>query len=480
MPVGPRRSTDSLIGKRLQCTGASGREHFTVQDGRPHTGATPAYDFIPDADNEAEFPYSDYLHTTWRIALRGGAVANPLPILHFAVTLSLLLSGQPAASSPAACLPAAPSDWPGAKRLHAAGDRQLECAAGSPSGLLCKRPARFHWLLAAGLPARCRSSCICSVLRPGHFRPPPRHHCRNQPGGGARIPRRAESGCCWRQLCWLRRLVRGCAWRARQAHCTTSTGRGRSRSAVLCCCSPDASASGASGMLQLRRPDALRAAARSRRTSADGSSRTLPALGRIRFDPRRVRPSLAVRAGRCAAYDFWKERHYLAKLTARSAHFPLRRPPGSCGGAAAGRGDGDRRIVALRPLEPERLRARRPIRCCDRKPTWSAWRRDHGGVGHPAVGAGDHVAQAGHAKPEGRLFRKILHHRAYKEAGFKTCWLSNQMSFGKFDTPVSVFAKEADVIQFLNLGGFTDDSSFDQVLLPAAARTRWPTRRRRS
>ncbi len=54
---------------------------------------------------------------------------------------------------------------------------------------------------------------------------------------------------------------------------------------------------------------------------------------------------------------------------------------------------------------------------------------------------------------------------AYKEAGFKTYWLSNQISFGKFDTPVSVFAKEADVVQFLNLGGFTNSSNFDQVLL---------------
>jgi len=54
---------------------------------------------------------------------------------------------------------------------------------------------------------------------------------------------------------------------------------------------------------------------------------------------------------------------------------------------------------------------------------------------------------------------------AYKEAGFKTWWLSNQISFGQFDTPVSVFAKEADVIQFMNLGGFTNNSNFDQILL---------------
>ncbi|MDO8771601.1 MAG: phosphoethanolamine transferase [Burkholderiaceae bacterium] len=54
---------------------------------------------------------------------------------------------------------------------------------------------------------------------------------------------------------------------------------------------------------------------------------------------------------------------------------------------------------------------------------------------------------------------------AFKEVGFKTFWLSNQMSFGEFDTPTSVFAKEADVTQFLNLGGFTDSSNFDQILL---------------
>ena len=53
---------------------------------------------------------------------------------------------------------------------------------------------------------------------------------------------------------------------------------------------------------------------------------------------------------------------------------------------------------------------------------------------------------------------------AFKEAGYKTYWLSNQISFGKFDTPVSVFAKEADRVEFLNLGGFRDNSNLDEVL----------------
>jgi glucan phosphoethanolaminetransferase (alkaline phosphatase superfamily) len=59
---------------------------------------------------------------------------------------------------------------------------------------------------------------------------------------------------------------------------------------------------------------------------------------------------------------------------------------------------------------------------------------------------------------------------AFKEAGYKTFWLSNQMSFGKFDTPVSVFAKEADQVEFLNLGGFRDNSNYDEALLKPFAR----------
>ena len=39
------------------------------------------------------------------------------------------------------------------------------------------------------------------------------------------------------------------------------------------------------------------------------------------------------------------------------------------------------------------------------------------------------------------------------------------MAFGQFDTPVSVFAKEAAVTQFLNLGVFPTHSSFDGILL---------------
>lgn len=55
---------------------------------------------------------------------------------------------------------------------------------------------------------------------------------------------------------------------------------------------------------------------------------------------------------------------------------------------------------------------------------------------------------------------------AFSEAGYKTYWLSNQLTLGNFDTPVSVYAKEADIIQYVNIGGADHRSSFDEALLP--------------
>lgn len=54
---------------------------------------------------------------------------------------------------------------------------------------------------------------------------------------------------------------------------------------------------------------------------------------------------------------------------------------------------------------------------------------------------------------------------AFKEAGFKTFWISNQMSAGRFDTTISAFADEADVRHYLNMGSYNNESNFDQVLL---------------
>lgn len=55
---------------------------------------------------------------------------------------------------------------------------------------------------------------------------------------------------------------------------------------------------------------------------------------------------------------------------------------------------------------------------------------------------------------------------AFKEAGFKTYWLSTQQQFGNFDTSTSVYAKEADQVIFLNKANYTDAGEHDDVLIP--------------
>lgn len=55
---------------------------------------------------------------------------------------------------------------------------------------------------------------------------------------------------------------------------------------------------------------------------------------------------------------------------------------------------------------------------------------------------------------------------AFKEAGFRTYWLSTQQQFGNFDTSTSVYAKEADQVIFLNKANYTDAGEHDDVLIP--------------
>lgn len=56
---------------------------------------------------------------------------------------------------------------------------------------------------------------------------------------------------------------------------------------------------------------------------------------------------------------------------------------------------------------------------------------------------------------------------AFKEAGFKTYWLSTQQKFGAFDTSTSVYAKEADEIKFLNKIGYQYMGVYDDILVSA-------------
>lgn len=55
--------------------------------------------------------------------------------------------------------------------------------------------------------------------------------------------------------------------------------------------------------------------------------------------------------------------------------------------------------------------------------------------------------------------------RAFSEAGFKTYWLSNQHAVGKHDSPISIYAYEADNVRFFNLANWADSGTYDEVLL---------------
>jgi glucan phosphoethanolaminetransferase (alkaline phosphatase superfamily) len=55
---------------------------------------------------------------------------------------------------------------------------------------------------------------------------------------------------------------------------------------------------------------------------------------------------------------------------------------------------------------------------------------------------------------------------AYKLAGFKTFWISNQLSLGSYDTAVSIFAREADVLHYVQKISSGSKISYDENLLP--------------
>ena len=57
--------------------------------------------------------------------------------------------------------------------------------------------------------------------------------------------------------------------------------------------------------------------------------------------------------------------------------------------------------------------------------------------------------------------------RAMQEAGYETWWISNQVAIGQFDSPVSVYAYEAQHVVWLNHASWTAPGSYDSDLLPA-------------
>lgn len=55
--------------------------------------------------------------------------------------------------------------------------------------------------------------------------------------------------------------------------------------------------------------------------------------------------------------------------------------------------------------------------------------------------------------------------RAMQEAGYKTYWISNQLAIGKFDSPVSMYAYQAQHVQWLNHASWAAPGSYDEDLL---------------
>lgn len=206
----------------------------------------------------------------------------------------------------------------------------------------------------------------------------------------------------------------------------------------------------------------------SKSISGNGNDRNthlpkLPWWARIPFDIAAFGKTwpfgLAVRS-----HEFWKERQYLAELTHKSALFTF-------GAQQAGNLDMPQVVVMV-------------IGESSRYDRWSlnGYKRDT----NPRLKKEENLVSLSNVitavsatrlsipvlvsrKPATQSLRAGFSEKsflsAFREAGFKTFWLSNQMSFGQFDTPVSVFAKEADVTQFLNLGGFATNSSYDEILL---------------
>jgi glucan phosphoethanolaminetransferase (alkaline phosphatase superfamily) len=55
--------------------------------------------------------------------------------------------------------------------------------------------------------------------------------------------------------------------------------------------------------------------------------------------------------------------------------------------------------------------------------------------------------------------------RAMQEAGYETYWISNQQAIGEFDSPVSMYAYEADHVEWLNHASWTAPGSYDGDLV---------------
>ena len=168
------------------------------------------------------------------------------------------------------------------------------------------------------------------------------------------------------------------------------------------------------------------------------------------------------------AYDFYIERRYLAELAQRSAHFKF--------GArlAAPMQEGEMREQTIVVVLGESSRydrwslngyARKTNPLLEQEANIVSMRDVITAVSATRLSIPVIMSRKPATQSLKADFAEKSFLTAFREAGYKTWWLSNQISFGKFDTPVSVLAQEANVVEFLNPGGFSDHSNLDDVLL---------------
>lgn len=71
-------------------------------------------------------------------------------------------------------------------------------------------------------------------------------------------------------------------------------------------------------------------------------------------------------------------------------------------------------------------------------------------------------------KPNENAKRSIV--TLASRAGYKTAWFSNQAAIGQFDGVIAAYADEADTKAFLNPSSFSQQGSYDEILLPSLQR----------
>ena len=59
--------------------------------------------------------------------------------------------------------------------------------------------------------------------------------------------------------------------------------------------------------------------------------------------------------------------------------------------------------------------------------------------------------------------------KAFKEAGYLTYWVSNQSKSGYYDTPIDIYAEDADFTKYINVSSYFSEGTYDEKLIPIFA-----------